>query len=150
SRADTRLLFDDGPVLSYGQQTELTNQYQANVFLSVQLNASVSKVAKGSETYFLSVEASDELAKKAAETENASAAAAPVADPSASDLKLILWDLAQQTYLDESSRFAQAIQEEMNAATGVANRGVKQAPFKVLVGATMPAALVEVGFISNP
>jgi N-acetylmuramoyl-L-alanine amidase len=38
----------------------------------------------------------------------------------------------------------------MNRATGVQNRGVKQAPFKVLVGATMPAALVEVGFITNP
>jgi N-acetylmuramoyl-L-alanine amidase len=61
-----------------------------------------------------------------------------------------LWDLAQQEYLNESSRFAQDVQEEMNRATGVQNRGVKQAPFKVLVGATMPAALVEVGFISNP
>jgi len=70
-------------------------------------------------------------------------------NPSA-DLKLILWDLAQQEYLQESSRFAQDIQEEMNRATGVQNRGVKQAPFKVLVGATMPAALVEVGFITNP
>lgn len=140
---------DDDAVVSLDQRTALANQYKADLFLSVHLNSSVGKVAKGSETYFLSVEASDELAKKAAETENA-AATAPVADPSASDLKLILWDLAQQTYLDESSRFAQAIQEEMNAATGVANRGVKQAPFKVLVGATMPAALVEVGFISNP
>lgn len=138
---------DEDAVVSLDQRTALANQYKADLFLSVHLNSSVGKVAKGSETYFLSVEASDELAKKAAETENASA---PVADPSASDLKLILWDLAQQTYLDESSRFAQAIQEEMNAATGVANRGVKQAPFKVLVGATMPAALVEVGFISNP
>ena len=84
------------------------------------------------------------VAKKAAETENTTAS-----NDAASDLKLILWDLAQQAYIDESSRFAQAIQEEMNAATSVANRGVKQAPFKVLVGATMPAALVEVGFITN-
>jgi len=136
---------DDDTLVSLDQRTALANQYKADLFLSVHMNSAVGKVAKGSETYFLSLEASDELARKAAETENASA----VADPS-SDLKLILWDLAQQAYLDESSRFAQAIQEEMNAATGVANRGVKQAPFKVLVGATMPAALVEVGFISNP
>ncbi|HJQ40156.1 MAG TPA: N-acetylmuramoyl-L-alanine amidase [Thermoanaerobaculia bacterium] len=136
---------DDDALVSLDQRTALANQYKADLFLSVHLNSSVGKVAKGSETYFLSVEASDELAKKAAETENASAAASPT-----SDLKLILWDLAQQSYLDESSRFAQAVQEEMNAATGVANRGVKQAPFKVLVGATMPAVLVEVGFISNP
>jgi N-acetylmuramoyl-L-alanine amidase len=140
---------DEDALVSLDQRTALANQYKADLFLSVHLNSSVGKVAKGSETYFLSVEASDELAKKAAETENASAATAVAATP-ASDLKLMLWDLAQQSYLDESSRFAQAIQEEMNAATGVANRGVKQAPFKVLVGATMPAALVEVGFISNP
>ena len=138
---------EDDSVVSLDQRTALANQYKADLFLSVHLNAAVVKDAKGSETYFLSLEASDELAKKAAETENASAASA--AASSASDLKLILWDLAQQTYIGESSRFAQTIQEEMNAATGVSNRGVKQAPFKVLVGATMPAALVEVGFISN-
>jgi N-acetylmuramoyl-L-alanine amidase len=136
---------DDDSVVSLDQRTALANQYKADLFLSVHLNAAVVKDAKGSETYFLSLEASDELAKKAAEAENATAASNPTAD-----LNLILWDLAQQSYLDESSRFAQAIQEEMNSATAVANRGVKQAPFKVLVGATMPAALVEVGFISNP
>ena len=70
--------------------------------------------------------------------------------PNATDLKLILWDLAQQEYLNESSKLAQNIQEEMNRISGVTNRGVKQAPFKVLVGATMPAALVEVAFITNP
>ena len=138
---------NDDELVSLEQRTAIANQYKADLFLSVHLNAAVVKDAKGSETYFLSLEASDELARRAAETENASAGAAANA---ASDLNLILWDLAQQAYLDESSRFAQAIQEEMNAATGVANRGVKQAPFKVLVGATMPAALVEVGFITNP
>jgi N-acetylmuramoyl-L-alanine amidase len=135
---------DDDSLVSLDQRTAIANQYKADLFLSVHMNAAVVKGAKGSETYFLSLEASDELAKKAAETENASASSS-----AASDLNLILWDLAQQAYLDESSRFAQAIQEEMNAATSVANRGVKQAPFKVLIGATMPAALVEVGFISN-
>jgi N-acetylmuramoyl-L-alanine amidase len=136
---------EDDTLISLDQRTAIANQYKADLFLSVHLNAAVTKVAKGSETYFLSLEASDELARKAAETENSTLSA-----DSASDLKLILWDLAQQAYLDESSRFAQAIQEEMNAASAVHNRGVKQAPFKVLVGATMPAALVEVGFISNP
>jgi N-acetylmuramoyl-L-alanine amidase len=139
---------DDDSVVSLDQRTALANQYNADLFLSVHLNAAVVRDAKGSETYFLSLAASDELARKAAETENATAAAA--ASTRDADLKLILWDLAQQAYLDESSRFAQTIQEEMNTATGVSNRGVKQAPFKVLVGATMPAALVEIGFISNP
>lgn len=148
TKARVVLTRDDDTLVSLDQRTAIANQYKADLFLSVHLNAAVVKDAKGSETYFLSLEASDELAKRAAEVENASSSAVAAADRS-SDLKLILWDLAQQAYIDESSRFAQAIQEEMNAATGVGNRGVKQAPFKVLVGATMPAALVEVGFITN-
>lgn len=135
---------EDDSIVSLDQRTAIANQYDADLFLSVHMNAAVVTNARGSETYYLSLEASDELAKKAAESENAAGGADP-----ASDLKLILWDLAQQAYIGESSRFAQAIQEEMSSATGVGNRGVKQAPFKVLVGATMPAALVEVGFISN-
>ncbi|HEX9161404.1 MAG TPA: N-acetylmuramoyl-L-alanine amidase [Thermoanaerobaculia bacterium] len=141
---------DDDTVVSLDQRTAIANQYKADLFLSVHMNAAVVKGAKGSETYFLSLEASDELAKRAAETENASTTVARTTTTASADLKLILWDLAQQQYLQESSRFAQDIQEEMNRATGVQNRGVKQAPFKVLVGATMPAALVEVGFITNP
>jgi len=139
---------EDDSVVSLDQRTAIANQYKADLFLSVHMNAAVVKGARGSETYFLSLEASDELAKKAAETENASSKTTPNA--SSSDLKLILWDLAQQTYLNESSKFATDVQEEMNAIAGIQNRGVKQAPFKVLVGATMPAALVEVAFISNP
>jgi N-acetylmuramoyl-L-alanine amidase len=137
----------DDSVVPLDQRTAIANQYKADLFLSVHMNAAVVKGAHGSETYFLSLEASDELARKAAEVENA---ASRLPSGESSSLKLILWDLAQQSYLNESSRFAQAVQEEMNRATHVQNRGVKQAPFKVLVGATMPAALVEVAFITNP
>ncbi|HET7711816.1 MAG TPA: N-acetylmuramoyl-L-alanine amidase [Thermoanaerobaculia bacterium] len=144
----TVLTREDDSVVSLDQRSAIANQYKADLFLSVHMNAAVMQGAHGSETYFLSLQASDELARKAAEAENAaSAQSGPSPD---SDLKLILWDLAQQQYLQESSRFAQTIQEEMNGATGVQSRGVKQAPFKVLVGATMPAALVEVAFITNP
>jgi N-acetylmuramoyl-L-alanine amidase len=137
----------DDSVVPLDQRTSIANQYNADLFLSVHMNAAIVRGAHGAETYFLSLQASDELAKKAAETENAPAPGAP-ANPS-SDLKLILWDLAQQEYLNESSKLATDIQEEMNRITGVTNRGVKQAPFRVLVGATMPAALVEVAFITN-
>ena len=149
SKLGTRVILtrEDDSMVSLDQRTAVANQYKADLFLSVHVNAAPVKGAHGSEVYFLSADASDELAKKAAESENASTSGH--ADQQ-SDLKLILWDLAQQEYLAESSRFAQSIQEEMNALAGIQNRGVKQAPFKVLVGATMPAALVEVAFISNP
>ncbi len=138
---------EDDSIVSLDARTAVANQYKADLFLSVHVNAASTKGAHGSEVYFLSLEASDELARKSAESENASSSGH--ADTQ-SDLKLILWDLAQQEYIAESNRFAQSIQEEMNALAGIQNRGVKQAPFKVLVGATMPAALVEVAFISNP
>lgn len=151
ARLKTRVILtrNDDAVVPLDQRTAIANQYHADLFLSVHMNAAIVKGAHGAETYFLSLDASDKLAERAAEVENASARnlAAP---GSSSDLKLILWDLAQQDYLNESSRLAQAVQEEMNRITGIQNRGVKQAPFKVLVGATMPAALVEVAFITNP
>jgi N-acetylmuramoyl-L-alanine amidase len=149
ARLKTRVVLtrNDDTVVPLDQRTAIANQYHADLFLSVHMNAAIVKGAHGAETYFLSLDASDKLAEKAAELENASKGSAPAAS---SDLKLMLWDLAQHEYLNESSRLAQAVQEEMNRITGVQSRGVKQAPFKVLVGATMPAALVEVAFITNP
>jgi len=150
AKLKTRVILtrNDDTVVPLDQRTAIANQYHADLFLSVHMNAAIVKGAHGAETYFLSLDASDKLAEKAAEVENASKNSA--APASSSDLKLMLWDLAQQEYLNESSRLAQAVQEEMNRITGVQSRGVKQAPFKVLVGATMPAALVEVAFITNP
>lgn len=139
---------NDDSVVPHNQRTAMANQYQADLFLSVHLNAARAGQARGAETYYLSLEASDELARAAAERENQADAGSTGMEAS-SDLRLILWDLAQQEYLKESSRFAELVQDEMNGASGVVNRGVKQAPFHVLIGATMPAALVEVGFISN-
>jgi N-acetylmuramoyl-L-alanine amidase len=150
AKLKTRVILtrNDDTVVPLDQRTAIANQYHADLFLSVHMNAAIVKGAHGAETYFLSLEASDKLAEKAAEVENAAKnSAAPAAS---SDLKLMLWDLAQQEYLNESNRLAQAVQEEMNRITGIQSRGVKQAPFKVLVGATMPAALVEVAFITNP
>ena len=66
------------------------------------------------------------------------------------NLEMILWDLAQSAFLKESSVLAEMVQENLNDALDIANRGIKQAPFRVLVGATMPAILLEVAFISNP
>src|SRR6185295_11118680 len=69
--------------------------------------------------------------------------------PAGSDLAVILWDMAQAEHLEDSSAQASRIQEELAEVTGSQGRGVKQAPFRVLVGAAMPAVLVEVAFISN-
>jgi N-acetylmuramoyl-L-alanine amidase len=134
-------------LLDLDERPAIANQHKADLFLSIHLNAVPFASAHGAETYFLSLEATDDRARLSAERENADQARST---PAGSDLDMILWDLAQQRYLKESSRLAEIVQDEMAAATGVERRGVKQAPFRVLLGAMMPAALVEVGFISNP
>jgi N-acetylmuramoyl-L-alanine amidase len=129
-------------------RTAIANNYKADLFVSIHANASRARGAKGSEVYFLSYQASDDDSRWAAQSEGA---AEPMAHaPAGSDLALILWDMAQAEHLEESSALASRIQEELAVVTGSQGRGVKQAPFRVLVGATMPAVLVEVAFISNP
>lgn len=133
----------------------IANQNKADLFISIHLNSSLGSGAHGAETYFLSAEASDARAAKAAAAENAPAAVPPgevagATQEEVKDLELILWDLAQTRHLSESQSFATLIQGELNDALQLRDRGVKQAPFRVLNGAEMPAVLVELGFLSNP
>jgi N-acetylmuramoyl-L-alanine amidase len=135
--------------VSLDERTATANNYKADLFLSIHANASRSHGVTGAEVYFLSYQASDEESRRVAMTEGSAAAPGASATP-ASELNLILWDMAQAEHLEESSALASRLQEELASATGSAGRGVKQAPFRILVGAAMPAALVEVAFISNP
>lgn len=130
-------------------RTAVANQNKADLFLSIHLNAEAGTSARGAETYFLSLQASDARAAESAEAENQVATGGGDGDP-LYDLQLILWDLAQSHHLSESQAVARLIQEELNGALGLRDRGVKQAPFRVLMGAAMPAVLVELGFLSNP
>lgn len=128
-------------------RTSIANQNKADLFISLHFNSAFGATAHGAETYFLSREASDQMAAQVAEMENLANGGAQ--NPEL-DLQLILWDLAQTYHLAESQRFASLVQEELNLTLGLRDRGVKQAPFRVLMGAMMPAVLVELGFLSNP
>jgi N-acetylmuramoyl-L-alanine amidase len=122
------------------------NNYKADLFVSIHANASRATGAHGSEVYFLSYHATDDDSRRVASIEGEAAARG---GPAGGDLALILWDMAQTEHLEESSALASRLQEELAEVTGSQGRGVKQAPFRVLVGASMPAVLVEVAFISN-
>jgi len=132
----------------------IANQNKADLFVSIHLNSSLGAGAHGAETYFLAERATDPRAASSAQQENAAPAAAGAGAAPASegegDLQLMLWDLAQSRHLAESQRLANLVQGELNETLQLKDRGVKQAPFRVLVGATMPAILVELGFLSNP
>ena len=135
--------------LGLDERSALANQNKADLFISLHLNSSFGRNARGAETYFLSLQASDQRAADSAAVENyVGREIAPPARRSWS-LQLLLWDLAQSQHLAASQRLAALIQEELNQKLDVRDRGVKQAPFRVLMGAAMPAVLVEAGFIST-
>jgi len=138
--------------VSLENRAAVANNNDADVFLSIHTNGSFRKKAHGAETFFLSLNATDEETRKLAYLENSSSELeGRIATDRPDDIKMILWDMAQSAYIKQSSRLAQEIQNELNKPPlGIENRGIKQAPFKVLTGVACPAVLVEVAFISSP
>ncbi|MFN8010682.1 MAG: N-acetylmuramoyl-L-alanine amidase [Holophagaceae bacterium] len=129
-------------------RAKLANEAGADLFVSLHLNASRARGAKGSEVYFLSLGEGDVDAETLA-AENGPEPSEKPADPEGL-VAGILEDLAQKAYLQDSERLAVEIQTQLNLLGGIKERGVKQAPFVVLKGAAMPAVLVETAFITNP
>ena len=140
---------DSDSFLSLDDRTALANNNKSDLFLSIHANASPRQTARGSEVYYLAYQASDEDSRRLAATENAGPQR--TAAHRTTDLEFILWDMAQATHLNESATLAELLQDELQANRADArNRGIKQAPFRVLMGATMPSALIEIGFVTNP
>ena len=132
------------------RRAAIANNERAFVFISIHANGYPGRTARGSETYFLNLNATDEEARRVAYLENNSSELDQVEGEEEDAIKMILWDMAQANFLRQSSQLADFIQAELNRLRGTRNRGVKQAPFKVLTGVACPAVLVEVAFISNP
>ena len=133
--------------LSLEQRTAIANMKKADLFISLHVNAHKDTRIHGLETYFLNM-ATDQRAVMVAARENATS------EKNISDLQTILNDLMMNTKIRESSRLAHQVQKGMVGGAnkrykGIRSLGVKQAPFYVLIGAQMPAVLVEVGFLSN-
>ena len=142
----------DDEYLSPKARTGKANHFEADLFLSIHVNAIRAPNATGSETYYLSMDAAQEdLDPHYREfEENDNGEGDQVPEDLGDDLSLMLWDLAQTKHIEDSFRIAKYIQQSMNLMSGIKSRGVKQLPLKVLRGATMPAVLLEVAFISNP
>lgn len=130
------------------ERTAIANSQDADLFVSLHINASPRRTASGIETYILSL-SNNEEARRVAARENATSTR------SVSDLEFILNDLIKTAKTNDSARLAAVVQH--NLVTGlkkkfdsIRSHGVKGAPFYVLIGTKMPAVLVEVSFISNP
>ena len=145
--ADTLIALDD--------RGRIANRAKGDLFISIHVNAANPNWkdpggARGFETYFLS-EAKTEDARRVEQMENSvirleSGARAGTSDP----LSFIVSDMTQNQHLRESSQLAELIQQRLGGMHPGPSRGVKQAGFRVLVTAYMPAVLVEIGFGTNP
>jgi len=131
-------------------RAELANNRQADLFLSIHANAAHGRGISGAETYFLSDSNVDEETRALVALENNTMGLADPTGAAGDEISMLLWELANKEYLRESRDLAEVIQRNLNIALALPDRGVKQGRFLVLKGATMPAVLVEVGFISNP
>jgi N-acetylmuramoyl-L-alanine amidase len=129
------------------ERTAIANQVGADLFVSVHANASLNRNASGIETYYLNLAKTEKAAQLAARENGTSL-------EKVSLLQAVLFDLMANYKLNDSAHLADEVQKALhrklgNAYAGVKNLGVKQGPFYVLVGATMPSILVETAFISN-
>ncbi len=128
-------------------RTAIANTKKGDLFISLHTNAHKDRRISGVETYILNI-ALDEDAMNLAARENATST------KNIGDLQMILNDLMLNTKINESSRLAEFVHSGLvkglrRGYRGVHDRGVRQAPFYVLIGAEMPAILVEVGYITN-
>jgi N-acetylmuramoyl-L-alanine amidase len=138
----------DDTFIPLEERTRVANESKADLFISIHANSSHDHAARGIETYYLNLKGSPDAMEVAAR-ENATA------QESIHDLEDIVKKIARSEKIDESREFAADIQESLakriqKLNRTVKDRGVRKAPFVVLVGADMPSILTEISFLSNP
>jgi N-acetylmuramoyl-L-alanine amidase len=129
-------------------RTAVANQARADLFVSIHANSSRDSAARGVETYYLNFTSSPEALEVAAR-ENA------VSEKSIYELQDLVKKIALKEKIEESREFAWDVQQSLHSglalkSPAIRNRGVKKAPFIVLIGANMPSILAEISFVSNP
>jgi N-acetylmuramoyl-L-alanine amidase len=146
--ADVVYTRSDDTFIPLETRTAIANQEQADLFVSIHANSSHDPDARGVETYYLNFTSSSESLDVAAR-ENAAS------DKSIHELQDLVKKIALKEKVEESREFAADVQRSLHSGLasknpGLRNRGVKKAPFVVLIGANMPSILAEVSFVSNP
>jgi len=131
------------------ERTRIANEAGADLFVSIHANASALNRVRGIETFFASLEATDESARALARRENLAFGEAAARAGEIDPVRAILGDLLATEHLADAQEFARMTQRRLATGETSRSRGVKQAPFVVLMGVQMPAVLVEIGFLTN-
>lgn len=146
--ADVVYTRSDDTFVPLETRTAIANKAQADLFISIHANSSHDESARGVETYYLNFTSSPEALEVAAR-ENA------VSEKSVFELQDLVKKIAMKEKIEESREFAAAVQKSLHSGLAqrwpaIRDRGVKKAPFIVLIGANMPSILAEISFVSNP
>jgi len=146
--ADIVYTRSDDTFIPLEDRTRIANEAKADLFVSIHANSSPDHGARGVETYYLNLKGSPEAMEVAAR-ENAAS------DHGVHDLEDLVKAITRTEKIDESKELAEDIQDSLSkriqrTAKPVRNRGVRKAPFVVLIGADMPSILTEISFLSNP
>jgi N-acetylmuramoyl-L-alanine amidase len=138
---------DGDQTVGLDERAAVANNNKADLFISLHANASVRQSAAGAEVFYLSLSDYGDQAERAARGESE---ALPIFGGGTRDIEVILWEMAQARYIEDSAALAQSVEASLRVVVPMSLRAIQQAPFRVLVGANMPAVLVEMGFITNP
>ncbi len=142
------LLTRDGDqTVGLDERAAQANNNKADLFVSLHANASPRASTAGAEVFYLSLEGYGQEAEAAS---RADGVPLPVFGGTARVIQLIPWEMAQARYLDRSAALAGMVADELRQRVPMSRRALERGPFRVLVGANMPAVLVEMGFLSNP
>ena len=149
TRLGVRVLLtrDGDSAVAADQRAAVANNNKADLFISLHANASVRPAVAGAEVFYLSLEGYGEQGQRASQ---GAAEALPVVGGGSRAIEITPWEMAQARHIPASTAFAQAIEGAMrDRGVAMSPRALQQAPFRVLVGANMPAVLVEMGFLTN-
>jgi N-acetylmuramoyl-L-alanine amidase len=137
---------DDDRAVGLDERAAAANNTKADLFLSLHLNAALSPRAQGAEVYYLGLNREIEDARRSAE---ADAVALPVLGGANRTIEVIPWDLAQARHVEASATLATILEEELRKHVPMGSRPLRQAPVRVLSAADMPAALIEMAYLTN-
>ena len=137
---------DEDRTVTLDERAAMANNSKAGLFLSLHVNAALRAGVAGAEVFHLKLDREGENALRAADVR---AVSLPVLGGASRTIDVIPWDLAQARHVEASAVFARLLAEELRAAVRMGPRPLQDAPLRVLAGANMPAALVEMGYLSN-
>lgn len=148
SRLGLRVILtrDDDRTLDQDARAAIANNNRADLFLSIHANAAVRPTVRGAEVFYLSADRAGLESRRAIQQHPP----LPQLGGGTRSIDLILWETAQLRHLEQSAVLATMVESALRARVEMSPRPVQQAPFRVLVGANMPAVLVEIGYLSHP